>query len=170
MLPASAYTILPGYIPGCIGRIAELHGAYYHAHWNFGLYFEAKVATELSAFLQRRDDSRDGLWNAVRNGRIEGAVAIDGIHAATEGAHLRWFIVSETLRGRGAGRRLLETAMAFCTQKKYDRVFLWTFEGLDAARHLYESLGFKLIHQQGGTQWGTAVTEQRFELDAAVKS
>ena len=60
--------------------------------------------------------------------------------------------------------------MAFCTQKKYDRVFLWTFEGLDAARHLYESLGFKLIHQQGGTQWGTAVTEQRFELDAAVKS
>ena len=165
MPPPSAYTIAAGYIPGSIGRIAELHGTYYHAHWDFGLFFEAKVATELSRFLQCYEADRDGFWTVVKTNRVEGAVVIDGRQAATEGAHLRWFIVSDTLRGQGAGRQLLETAIAFCRQKQYGRVYLWTFEGLAAARHLYESLGFKLVHQQEGTQWGTAVSEQRFELD-----
>ena len=165
MPPPSAYTIATGYIPGSIGRIAELHGTYYHAHWDFGLFFEAKVATELSGFLQHYDAVRDGLWTAVLNGRVEGAVVIDGRHARTEGAHLRWFIVSDALRGRGAGRHLLETAITFCRRQRYERIFLWTFEGLEAARHLYESMGFKLVHQQKGRQWGTAVSEQRFELE-----
>ena len=169
MPPSPRYTITAGYIAGSIGRIAGLHGTYYHAHWNFGLFFEAKVATELSAFLKRYDEKRDGLWTAMMKGRVEGAVVIDGIHAHTEGAHLRWFIVSAALRGQGAGRRLLETALAFCRQKQYERIFLWTFKGLDAARHLYESLGFKLIRQQEGAQWGTAVSEQRFELDESAR-
>ena len=165
MPPKPEYTIATGYIPGSIGRIAELHGTYYHAHWGFGLFFEAKVATELSAFLQHYDESRDGLWTVVKDDRVEGAVVIDGRHARTEGAHLRWFIVSDALRGQGAGRQLLESAIAFCRQKPYDRVFLWTFKGLEAARHLYESLGFRRVHQQEGAQWGTAVSEQRFELE-----
>ncbi len=162
MTRSAAYTITTGYTPGSIGRIAELHGTYYHAHWNFGLFFEAKVATDLSAFLQRYDDSRDGLWTAVVDGRVEGAVVIDGIHAGTEGAHLRWFIVSDALRDQGAGRRLIETALAFCREKHYDRVYLWTFKGLDAARHLYTSLGFELVDQRRGEQWGTVVEEQYF--------
>ncbi len=156
--------IVRGYIPGSIGRITELHGVYYHEHWDFGLFFEVKVGSDLCTFLQRYDDASDGIWTAAVNNRIEGAVAIDGRHAQNEGAHLRWFIVSEVLRGQGVGRQLLETAIAFCRQKQYDRVFLWTFQGLEAARHLYESLGFKLVHQQEGTQWGAAVTEQKFEL------
>jgi hypothetical protein len=51
-----------GYVPGSIGRISELHGTYYHEHWGFGVYFEAKVATELSEFLRRYDGNRDGIW------------------------------------------------------------------------------------------------------------
>jgi hypothetical protein len=42
------------------------------------------------------------------------------------------------------------------------RVFLWTFEGLHAARHLYETHGFALEHQQPGDRWGRVVQEQRF--------
>ena len=45
--------ILGGYIPGSLGRVAELHGMYYQQHWGFGLFFEAKVATELAEFLGR---------------------------------------------------------------------------------------------------------------------
>lgn len=152
-----------GYRPGCIGRIAELHGAYYHAHWGFGLYFEAKVATELSAFLQRYEENQDGIWTAVKNDRVEGAIVIDGRHAHTEGAHLRWFIVSEILHGQGAGKHLLEAALEFCREKHYHRIFLWTFKGLEAARHLYESAGFELVRQRQGIQWGTSVEEQYFE-------
>jgi hypothetical protein len=53
--------------------------------------------------------------------------------------------------------------MAFCRLRQYQRVYLWTFEGLNAARHLYEKFGFRLAFQQRGTQWGAEVNEQRFE-------
>jgi GNAT superfamily N-acetyltransferase len=152
-----------GYIPGAIGRITELHGAYYHAYWGFGLYFEAKVATGLAEFLQRHDPDRDGIWFAVVNGRVEGSIIIDGIHADEKGAHLRWFILSEALRGKGVGRKLINRAREFWAGRGYRKVYLWTFEGLSAARRLYEDAGFKLIAQQHGTQWGTAVNEQYFE-------
>jgi len=31
-----------GYIPGSIGRVAELHGTYYHQHWDFKLFLKQK--------------------------------------------------------------------------------------------------------------------------------
>jgi hypothetical protein len=68
--------IVKDYIPGSIGRVAELHGIYYSEHWRFGL----------------------------------------------------------------------------------------SFEGLGAARHLYEKRGFRLVEQRRGKQWGTEVNEQRFLL------
>jgi GNAT superfamily N-acetyltransferase len=152
-----------GYRPGAIGRIAEMHAEYYHRHWGFGLFFEAKVARELSDFLCRFEKGRDGFWTLMRDGRVEGAIAIDGSKAASEGAHLRWFIVSSDLRGGGWGRRLITEAVAFSDQQRYDRIGLWTFAGLDAARRLYETFGFRLTFQQEGEQWGTRVSEQRFE-------
>jgi GNAT superfamily N-acetyltransferase len=164
MNAAAEIIIKTGYIPGSIGRISELHGTYYNRHWGFGLYFEAKVATELSAFLERFDAKRDGIWLATQDGHIEGSVVIDGIHANDEGAHLRWFIVSDALRGKGVGRKLIHSAVDFCRNRGYETVYLWTFEGLGAARHLYEDVGFKLIEQNRGDQWGAKVNEQCFEL------
>ncbi|NLW69170.1 MAG: GNAT family N-acetyltransferase [Bacteriovoracaceae bacterium] len=152
-----------GYIPGSLGRIAELHGDYYHRHWGFGLFFEAKVATGLAEFVGRYDRSRDGLWTALLNGRVEGSIAIDGINARRGGAHLGWFIVSDALRGKGVGGKLLSTAVDFCMSRGYARIHLWTFEGLDAARHLYEKAGFRLVEERIGARWGTEVNEQRFE-------
>ena len=74
-----------GYQPGVIGRITQLHACYYHAEWHFGLYFEAKVATELSAFLTRYDPEHDGIWLAATQGGIEGSIVIDGSHGKDRG-------------------------------------------------------------------------------------
>lgn len=156
--------ILKGYVPGSIGRIAELHGVYYAKHWNFEAFFEAKVASGLVEFINRYDDNQDGFWVAVEAGRVEGSIAIDGEQVEQKGVHLRWFIVSDALRGQGIGRQLLKLAIDFCRDKGYQRIYLWTFEGLDSARHLYESLGFKLVEQYRGNQWGVEVNEQKFEL------
>ena len=60
------------------------------------------------------------------------------------------------------GSRLLSTAMDFCRERQHRQVYLWTFKGLDPARHLYEKYGFKLTHEQQGSQWGTVVTEQKY--------
>ncbi len=155
--------IVKNYLPGSIGRVAELHGTYYHQHWGVGQFFEAKVATELSAFLERYDEENDGFWIILLNGRVEGSITIDGINANDLEAHLRWFIVSDALRGQGFGHQLLTKALDFCQTRGYTRIYLWTSEGLNAARHLYEKHGFHLIEQHRGTRWGTEVNEQRFE-------
>jgi GNAT superfamily N-acetyltransferase len=154
--------ICEGYVPGCIGRITQLHAAYYSAASGFGVAFEAKVARELADFCQSYRQGRDGLWLARRDD-IEGAVVIDGSRAGDDGAHLRWFITSDALRGQGIGRRLIARALQFADGRGYPSVYLWTFAGLDAARHLYESHGFRLVHENLGSQWGAVVREQRFE-------
>ncbi len=157
--------IIRNYIPGAIGKITELHAAYYHKYWGFGLYFESKVATELSEFLRRYDENRDGIWLALKEEEIVGSIVIDGIAARTKGAHLRWFIVAHEYMGQGIGDRLMSEAVDFCKGAGYSRIYLWTFAGLDAARHLYEKWGFSLKIEQEGEQWGKRVLEQMFELD-----
>ena len=132
--PAIHSIRLTGYIPGAIGRIVELHASYYSRHWGFGLYFESKVALDLAEFLNRLNDSRDGFWVAVANHKIIGSIAIDGIKAGSDGAHLRWFILDPEYRGYGYGNVLLKEAIGFCRGRNIHRVYLWTFEGLDAAR------------------------------------
>ena len=153
-----------GYQAGVIGRVTQMHAAYYSANWNFGAFFEAKVASEMAEFMQRYREDRDFLGTAVRKGQIEGSIVIDGFHAEESGAHLRWFIVSDTLRSKGVGTLLVQKAMEFCRKSRYKKVYLWTFEGLEAARHLYEKAGFRLREENIGDQWGTKVKEQCFEM------
>ncbi len=153
-----------GYIPGIIGRVAELHARYYSENWNFGHVFEAKVATELSSFIKNYDDSCDRIWSLILNDEIEGSITIIG--SSTEGkvAHLRWFIISEKLRGKGAGNFLMKQALSFCREVEFERIYLWTFQGLISAHHIYEKYGFQLTEENPGNSWGITVTEQRFEL------
>lgn len=156
-----------GYLPGCIGRVAEMHGSYYARTVGFGATFEAKVATELSAFCLRYQEGRDGLWLATDGLRIHGSIAIDGSQHTESGAHLRWFITSDETRETGVGSRLLDAAMAFCEAQAYRSVHLWTFDELHAARRLYEKHGFVLTHTRRGSQWGKEVNEQGFTRDRA---
>lgn len=155
---------LSGYIPGAIGRIAELHGIYYHEHWGFDLFFESKVAMELSEFLRRFNEAHNGFWVASVEEKLVGSIAIDGFHRNSKGGHLRWFIVAPENQGQGIGKMLLEKAVEFCRKMKFNKVYLWTFSGLDPARHLYEKFGFRLCEEHEGKQWGRTVTEQKFEL------
>jgi GNAT superfamily N-acetyltransferase len=155
-------SIESGYAIGCIGRITELHADFYSKLVGFDLPFEAKVARELAQFCENLDAKRDGLWLATMNGIVHGSIVIDGSQADTDGAHLRWFITSDALRGQGMGSKLITQALDFCDAKGYKRVYLWTFDGLGAARHLYEKHGFQLAHEQVGTMWGGEVREQRF--------
>jgi GNAT superfamily N-acetyltransferase len=156
---------LADYIPGVIGRVTELQAVYYADQWDLGLYFEAKVASELAAFMGRCDPARDGVWLARAGDSIIGSVFIDGSDADGQGARLRWFIIDPHYQGRGLGNRLMEAAMTFCEQVGFRRVYLTTFKGLDTARHLYEKFGFRLCREVDGSHLtGTSsLVEQVFE-------
>ena len=153
--------IQEGYRPGCVGDIAGLHARYYAENWGFGLFFEKKVATELAEFAEALPAEGKALWCHMENGRALASLAIDG-DRKTGAAHLRWFIVDDSLRGTGVGRQLMARAMQFVDSRGFAETYLWTFKGLDAARHLYESFGFRLAQESQGAQWGTQVVEQRF--------
>jgi GNAT superfamily N-acetyltransferase len=157
--------IVTGYRPGAIGAMTALHARYYSANWGFGLYFEAVVASELATFLMRFDAATDGIWLALSGSEIVGSIVVDGgePEAKTLGAHLRVFIVDETLQGQGVGRDLLQRAVDFCDRAGYCRSYLSTFEGLDDARKLYERAGYRLVEQQRDATWGVEVNEQLFE-------
>ncbi len=152
--------VVEGYQPGCIGDIASLHARFYSEHWGFGAFFEKKVATELAAFAVALPAEGKALWLYVENGRTLASLAIDG-NLETRVAHLRWFIVDDSLRGAGIGRQLMSRAMRF-VDDHFGETYLWTFQGLDSARHLYEAFGFTLTAESAGDQWGTQVVEQRF--------
>lgn len=158
----SEIEVVEGYVPGIIGRVAEMHGRYYARTHGFGRFFEARVAGEMAAFSERLDRPVNGLWVALRGGEIAGSVAIDGEDLGTGIGHLRWFVLDEALRGAGIGRRLLAEAIAFCDRQRFGHVDLWTLRGLDAARKLYEDFGFTLAEEFVGEQWGKKITEQRF--------
>jgi hypothetical protein len=62
----------------------------------------------------------------------------------------------------GLGRKLLADALALADEKSFVETHLWTFNGLSAARHLYEIHGFACVEERIGSQWGNEVIEQRF--------
>ncbi len=152
-----------GYRPGAIASVVRLHIDYYDKHWNFGLAFEMKVASELLEFLSRIDPEHDMFLCAYdSDGQLLGSITIDAADVDDKGAHLRWFIVSEECTGLGVGKALISSAIEHCDQLKFDRIYLTTFKGLDAARALYDRFGFVLESENDKDQWNGGVIEQKF--------
>lgn len=154
--------IFEGYRSGVISSVAHLHATFYAQHCGFGSVFERKVATEMSEFMGRIDNPVNTTFSAYSGDRLLGSISLDGEDLTDGASHLRWFIVSPIAHGMGIGNMLLRKATAFVDDHGFDRTRLWTFKGLDAARHLYEKHGFTLAHQTPGTQWGMQVIEQEF--------
>ncbi len=154
--------VLRGYRPGAIGAVTEMHARYYAQVAGFGQFFEQQVAKGMTEFVPRLDKPENGLWLAIQSGKIVGSVAIDGEDMGQDVAHLRWFIVDGGVRGSGVGKQLLDAALAFCDAHGFASTKLWTFQGLDAAHHLYGKYGFTLEEEVSGNQWGKQLSEQRF--------
>ncbi len=159
---APTIDIVEGYRPGLIARITQMHALYYARTSGFGQRFESVVAEGLASFCNRLENPKNAIWVAMRGQEIIGSVAIDGEDLGPGVAHLRWFIVDDGVRGGGVGRRLLATALAFADENAFHETHLWTFNGLLAARHLYEAHGFACVEEHPGSQWGSEVLEQRF--------
>ncbi|GAA5235325.1 MarR family transcriptional regulator [Verticiella sediminum] len=158
----SGIDISTGYRPGLVGRVTEMHAAFYSRHAGFGQFFESQVASGVAEFVGRLNEPGNGIWLATQNDRIVGSIAIDGQDLGNDEAHLRWFILDDGCRGSGVGRQLLEQAVAFCDRFGFAATRLWTFKGLDAARRLYEAFGFEQVDEAPGEQWGSTVVEQQF--------
>lgn len=161
-------TIHQGYRPGVIAEVLALEMAYFTPNWGFGRKFEAKLAAELGEFFARYDDGRDLFLGALdRHDQLIGTVTIDGIDALGDGAQLRWFVVSPAAQGQGVGRMLMELVDRFLRDRGCRRTFLTTFDGLEAARRLYERFGFRLVAEEPHDPWSGDVGMQTFVRETA---
>ena len=166
----SEIQISSGYRPSIIGQITHMHMAYYAPFAGFGQRFESVVAGGLSSFCDRLHHPNNQIWLAIQDQQIVGSVAIDGEDLGNNTAHLRWFIMDDRVRGQGVGGQLLTQALQFVDAKGFEETQLWTFNGLHAARHLYESHGFKLAGENLGNQWGSEILEQRFSRIRQIRT
>ncbi len=151
-----------GYKPGLIGQVVSLHAKYYAREYGFGQHFESKVAAGLAEFAGRLACRRNAIWTVELDHQIAGSIAIDGEDLGQGIAHLRWFILNDQLRAKGTGTSLLSTALQFCDRSGFTATHLWTFKGLNAARHLYEKNGFILTKEAPDCTWGPMMMEQFF--------
>lgn len=146
---------------GSLAQVVAMQADWYARHWGFGMPFESKVAMEAGEFGRALPHPDCRMWTARDAIGLAGSVTIDG--RANPVARLRWFIVDERARG-GLGRQLLDRALGFCCDRGFREVWLTTFDGLRAARRLYDEAGFVVEHEAPDTTWGVRVTEQVLRL------
>jgi ribosomal protein S18 acetylase RimI-like enzyme len=151
-----------GLEPGDIGYIIYLHGVLYAQEYELDRTFEGDVAIRMGEFARTYDSRKDYFAVAELEGRIVGSIVINGL--SDETAQLRWFLVHPDARGRGLGHQLIDGALAFCRERGFEKVTLWTISELKAAGHLYRQSGFTVTREETHTIWGATRTEQEYAL------
>ena len=148
--------------PGDFGAIVQLHGVHYAREYGLDTTFEPYVARPLADFVLAGPDA-GRLWLAEQDGHIAGSLAIVRTPKSGE-AQLRWFLIVPRCRGIGLGRRLMDDAMSYSKRESMNRVFLWSFDELHAALHLYRAYGFTETEHITSHLWGRPRTEIRMDL------
>ena len=162
-MPDPTIEIRPGYEPGVIGRIGELHGRYYAVAWGSGAAFEMQVLRELCEFVERYDPRTDLLLTAHAGDAIVGSLVVL-IEPDTRAGRLRFVIVDPAWQGHGIGKRLLQRALAWCRERDLETCVLWTVEGLPASRAMYEAAGFRVTERIDDARYTVPRTSLRMVL------
>ena len=74
---------------------------------------------------------------------ISGLPGITSSPTSTSRAELHRLYLDARLRGRGLGRALVETVLAWCRGEGIDHLVLWSDTRFDRAHLLYERMGFR---------------------------
>lgn len=157
--------ILRPHRPGDMGWVVQRHGALYAQEYGWDERFEALVAHITADFIDNFDPQRERCWIADCQGESLGCVFLIKDEKHQDTARLRLLLVEPSARGLGLGRTLVQQCSSFARQAGYRRITLWTNSVLDAARHIYQNEGYRLIGEDPHHSFGKALVGQNWELD-----
>ena len=80
---------------------------------------------------------------ATLDGKTVGSIAIKGLGAS--GFEFCKLVVTDSARGHGAGRALVQQCLDFCAASGGPALYLQSFNALDVALGLYERMGFEHV-------------------------
>jgi GNAT superfamily N-acetyltransferase len=143
--------------------LVERHQTLYAADEGFDDTFGPLVRDILDAFVADHDPSCEAGWIAEEAGRPLGSIFC--VRTDAETAKLRLFLLVPEARGKGLGRRLLNTCLGFARSRGYRRMALWTHESHEAACALYARSGFRLTRSVPVHSFGVDLVEQSWEID-----
>ena len=149
--------------PGDFGWIVKRNAELYAQDYGWLEPFEVVCAQIVADFVNKYDESRERGWIAEIDGENVGAVMLandgDGV------ARFRLLFVEPEARGFGIGVRLVDEAIRFARGAGYRKITLWTHSVLTAARHIYQSAGFKLMRSEEHRSWGEPVVSEHWDLE-----
>jgi DNA-binding MarR family transcriptional regulator/N-acetylglutamate synthase-like GNAT family acetyltransferase len=159
---AKAPYLLRPHQPGDMGWVVHRQGVLYAQEYGYDERFEALAAEIVAKFIQHYDAKRERCWIAEKDGAVVGSVFLVAQSKTT--SKLRLLYVERSARGLGIGSRLVSECIRFARQAGYKKMLLWTQSELDAARHIYQKAGFRVIEKKKHHSFRKDLVAETWEL------
>lgn len=143
--------------PGVVGVIGSVYDA-------FGIVMDqGEFDRDLADICAHYQDAGGEFWVLDEGGLIAGCVGV--VPTGPEECELHRLYLLDSRRGKGWGRRLIETALAWCRGSGRTMVFLWSDIRFETAREVYIRCGFApTARTRAIDPVNPGSVERRFEL------